>query len=408
MSFTGWSARLPRSLPPPRRALLPRVLWLLTAVLVLGLGLALAWVWLRPFSVTIDPSHLELVAGQEPLSVWLRLHGLKPVAPVEISWPEQPPDLVIEKSGPPDGDLRALRIAGDLNAPPSAKPRTLLVTVRAGTKRTTLAIPYTIRPPALVPLPDGFVPAAGARLTRVNNQVYPDHIVRRLSDHLSATFVLVSGQAGRVALPPFYIMENKVWNDLFDVYLKARPDTTRELAQRQARHRQGHEHDDGSWPVFQVTAIEAQQFAAWFVHGAGLRGDLPTREQWDKAAGYYDRDSPAHDERGPFLRGWSPGAAGQIALHQHTPLPVGQASLDISRFGLRDMAGNGQEWTRPPDDLRDQVILRGRRFDDFDEPDPLTYDDIAAEPALSEFRDKPQSYVGFRVVIEGAGTAARR
>src|SRR4029079_17620079 len=93
----------------------------------------------------------------------------------------------------------------------------------------------------------------------------------------------------------------------------------------------------GTWPAFNITAREAQEFAHWLVPSDNLelRGDLPTREQWDKAAGFYDRRSgdPEFDDLGPFLRGWSPNAIGEIAIGRgkESPLPVGQATEDRSR-----------------------------------------------------------------------------
>ena len=130
-----------------------------------------------------------------------------------------------------------------------------------------------------------------------------------------------------------------------------------------------------------------------------LSGDLPTSEQWDKAAGFYDRESsdPEHDDRGPFLRGWSPNDKEQIAIRREKegPLPVGTATKDISRFGCRDMAGNGWEWTRPDEKLPIAADLRGRKFSD---SQPFLFNDPHNDTAVA---DKHYSGIGFRVVIEG-------
>ena len=128
---------------------------------------------------------------------------------------------------------------------------------------------------------------------------------------------------------PFYIMENKVWNELLDAFLEAQRGAAQGLTRDLDQRRTALQKQPGTWPVFSITAPEAQEFAHWLVPSdtLELRGDLPTREQWDKASGFYDRQSgdSEFDDRGPFLRGWSPNAMGEIAIGRgkEGPLPVG-------------------------------------------------------------------------------------
>jgi formylglycine-generating enzyme required for sulfatase activity len=144
--------------------------------------------------------------------------------------------------------------------------------------------------------------------------------------------------------------------------------------------------------------MEAYCFARWI---GGERGNLPTVSQWDAAGGrgrgaqapYQDPESsnlPARDE---------------VAIGRKStgPMRVGIAPRDKSVFGCRDMAGNGQEWTRsttdptapfPPQQRNLLYVVRGQayylpspfRFSS-QEPDYKSFG--AADPAL-----------GFRVVIE--------
>jgi hypothetical protein len=59
------------------------------------------------------------------------------------------------------------------------------------------------------------------------------------------------------------------------------------------------------------------------------------------------------------------------------------------------MAGNGMEWTRPVEKLPTAVDLRGHRFNDHL---PFFFQDRDKDV---EFGNKPKSWIGFRVVIEG-------
>src|SRR5262249_10155316 len=141
-----------------------------------------------------------------------------------------------------------------------------------------------------------------------------------------------------------------------------------------------------------------------------LGGKLPTTRQWDKAAGLYD---DPHPSRGPFRDGWDEKDPAQIAVGQRkAPLEVGQASHDVSTYGVRDLAGNGREWARDTDE-RDQqvpvadpaprllVFLRGCSFH---ARQPLRFLDLKEVPDSAAYRPNPKESetpdIGFRVVIE--------
>src|SRR5262249_42498974 len=91
-------------------------------------------------------------------------------------------------------------------------------------------------------------------------------------------------------------------------------------------------------PVLNVTAEEAHRFARW------LGGELPTAQQWDKAAGRFEDyrgDGPFKGKIGTV----KPGLDVAVGRKKEGPMPVGAALRDESLFGCRDMAGNGREWT---------------------------------------------------------------
>jgi hypothetical protein len=163
----------------------------------------------------------------------------------------------------------------------------------------------------------------------------------------------------------FYAMENKVWNDLYAVFM-ADP-RAKQLLQKYSEGRPGcknlvrGEWQKGGWasnsdtdpdkepfgvegpekgrlPVFRVTVTEAHCFAEW------LGGRLPTRRQWRKAAGW-EEDS----RQGPF--DGDPQNTGDLAVHlKEGPWPVDRGKRDVSNCGCRQMASNGYEWTRDLDD----------------------------------------------------------
>lgn len=223
------------------------------------------------------------------------------------------------------------------------------------------------------------------------------------------TFVLIPGYA---AMSRFYMLRDKVSNAQFraasedEAYLKLLAELEKgQPAPPKGEKRHGYWKDfaqNDNWPVRGITVTEAYCFARW------LGGNLPTMEQWDRAAGVYDGDP------GPFEKGWTPPEVmtpdnEDIAVGgRATPLPVGEAKRDRSRYGCRDMAGNGLEWTRslrlisvgnamvPLKDPQrdDRVELRGREFT---KNSPLVF---------KKFTPLQESYLGwqetisFRVMLE--------
>ncbi len=95
------------------------------------------------------------------------------------------------------------------------------------------------------------------------------------------------------------------------------------------------DHDD--YPVFHVGVLDAYRCARW------MKGLLPTVEQWDAAAGI-DRSEVAE---GPYRGHWDSEERLDIAVEppRNGTCHVGSCKDDVNIFGLRDMAGNGQEWT---------------------------------------------------------------
>jgi len=296
-----------------------------------------------------------------------------------------PTSAVLEAVGVPAGitiqrDSANFRLTADLNAQPG--PRTLAFRSGSGSGARTVRLPIEIdRPEVTLPQPPTwFTPSNGAKLVRFAGRNYPDRIARVFEDGTRVEFLLIPRKHGREVVEAFYIMEDKVWNGLYG---------------RMIEEKGGKIHPPGGpsrddWPrlpVMKIPADQAAKFATWL---AGPDANLPTRAQWDLAAGLEDGTS----KTGSIARDPTRVAVGRES--SDGPLPVGSAAGDRSLFGCHDMAGNGMEWTRDRTDVG-EIYLRGRSFD---ESPPLTFEDLEFSGSMLPNPDPPNPYIGFRVVID--------
>jgi formylglycine-generating enzyme required for sulfatase activity len=225
----------------------------------------------------------------------------------------------------------------------------------------------------------------------------PRRIELALDDKTRIPFILVPQQAAGEP-ESFYIMEQKVTNGLFGQFAEAHPEKLRDSQWDlggQAGSRSTGKNEQ--FPVLRVTGEEARQFAEW------LGGQLPSPEQWDRAAGFQAPDG----RQGPFVGTW--GAEGNpkigVRRRKEGPMPVAEESDDISPLGVRGMAGNGREWTHTLLDGKSErdaaalVILRGRSYT---APAPLFYSDIKYEQEMpqTQFYSHASPFTGFRLVLE--------
>jgi serine/threonine-protein kinase len=98
-------------------------------------------------------------------------------------------------------------------------------------------------------------------------------------------------------------------------------------------------------PVVSVSYFDALAYIAYLKKKTGLPYRLPTSLEWDKAArGVDGRPYPMGVRMDPVfakLRESRPEVS--------QPEPVGAFPLDVSPFGVRDVAGGVQDWTSPSD-----------------------------------------------------------
>ena len=193
-------------------------------------------------------------------------------------------------------------------------------------------------------VPPNCEPAKGAEtlvcFDLMNRPLY-EEIDLILETGAKIPFRLIPRTPGKDSDPAtFYIMKNKVSNQLYEEVMGKEPPNCDLQFQRLPEH-----------PAFCVTATEAHNFAS------KIGGRLPTPTQWDKAAGEYDVTQSA---QGPYdLNTWNLNDNESIAVNRllEGPMRVGTADADVSHFLVRDMAGNGLEWTNEVDWEQERHLL---------------------------------------------------
>lgn len=117
----------------------------------------------------------------------------------------------------------------------------------------------------------------------------------------------------------------------------------------------GEQTPEPNHPVCGVAYEEAEAFCRWLSQLSGHGVDLPTEAQWEKAArGTDGRQWPWGDEFNPQMCNTREGG------YEGTT-PVERFPQGASPYGVLDMGGNVEEWTRDlylpyPDD---QAVIDG-------------------------------------------------
>lgn len=365
---------------------------------------AVGWPYFQSDFQLLTASQLQARAGDE---VNLPVHIRRRIGfgnPVQLELTGLPRGVTVVPGQIAEGASAGqvtLKIAA--NADPGETRLTLAATADKQQHTSTLLLSISA---AEVWLPPDCVASPQAKIVDINGRHFADVIICRKSG-LEVLFRLVAGRdGGNPPSPrPFYMMENKVSNELFARFAEEHPNYAGEEWKNGAMADQRDLKADAhpQLPVVRVNWGQAARFATW------LGGNLPTVDQWDEAAGRYAENRG----EGPFFGGaknWSPT---EIAINRAAlgPLPVGTATLDVSTpYRCRDMAGNGIEWTRDsrdanfkpsPDKLDERIsmVLRGRSYA---YPDPLRFVELD-DPLKNE--DLPCTRgdnidLSFRVVLD--------
>jgi serine/threonine protein kinase len=384
--------------PPPPPPTTPVGILLLVAAMVTVLGVVL---WQRLFHEPvssfkmIEPPPLSLRAGTtQPITLQVQRFDFE--GPIHLSFSGLPPGINLASTTIP-GDAESVQVI--VKTDPDARGGKVRVLASTGQSEQEVFLELAVDASAYK-LPKDWVRAPEARLEEIEGKFYYDKI-DVIRGKILVRFLLVAGRK-KLHASPFYIMEDKVWVDLFQEFARGR-----ELKNKHWEDFPSNKKN-AEYPVMGVVVGDAHDCADW------LGGKLPLPEQWDLAAGRYDEPP----REGPFQGKWDPNdPAPQIAINRNEPMARGKASRDVSPHGCRDMSGNGLEWTRrlaskkpgddslvclKPPDPNYNVVLRGCRYS---EEAPLRFRDLDADPARGPGQEKyantngnPQ--IGFRVVLE--------
>lgn len=112
---------------------------------------------------------------------------------------------------------------------------------------------------------------------------------------------------------------------------------------------------DLRFPIFGISAEDAEAYAAWRTEVTGRRHRLPTEDEWEKAG------------RGPAGRSFPWGEAEEATLcwsadaqpGRPQPSTVGSLPHDVSVYGVRDLAGGISEWTSSSEGGGERRVFRG-------------------------------------------------
>ncbi len=190
----------------------------------------------------------------------------------------------------------------------------------------------------------------------------------------AGTFIYGDGDR-EVFLDTFYIDKMPVTNAEYFQFVQ-------ETKYRTPRYAEDERLNQPDQPVVGISYGDAQQFARW----AGK--DLPTEQQWEKAA-------RGTDGR-PYPWGSDPPGASDACFDLDpeggAPVAVGTALRNVSPFGVHDMCGNVWEWTASPHKAGSEFrIVRGGCYND-----PAPY--LALHFRLEAHPKDKCEAIGFRCV----------
>jgi len=377
--------------------------FLLFLLALLGFGLAGGFAWQQGWISRPAQQHAFTVAAPVAPALHRGEAGKLVIAvqrstyqgEIDLEFINLPINCYVEQKAVPAG---ASGVELNLLIGPDAKEsenHPITLRAKGGPDRQEVVFPLTIKELRYY-LPPSWKRGTAAELRQIGSRAYYDRIdVER--GRVNIRFLLIPRTQPNDP-PTFYIMEDKVWIEPFEAFATKPPrplkgQTWRDLPENKL----GKE-----FPIMGVLATDAEQFAHW------LGGELPTPRQWDKAAGRYD---PQRGE-GPFESGEL--APGDVAVNLQQPRQRGTSPRDRSPvFQVRDMAGNGLEWTGVKFDAGEdgqrtvglgslfpdeELLLRGQRYT---ATRPLLYKDLEKSGGVGSQRvDTANPGIGFRVVIE--------
>ena len=143
---------------------------------------------------------------------------------------------------------------------------------------------------------------------------------------------------------------------------------------------------DPGYPVFAISADDAEAYCAWRTEVTGRTHRLPTEQEWEKAArGVDGRTFP-----------WGEVPEATLCANREAwegapqPRPVGMCPDDVSPYGVRDVAGGVSEWTATGGERR---AVRGGSW-------AGTLRQARLHGRFEEPASRCRTYLGLRPVLE--------
>jgi serine/threonine protein kinase len=315
--------------------------------------------------------------------------------PIELKFPSLPDGVTADPVtvAPGDGEKVVLRLHADKKVKPSRAQFTLQA--RGGNQRPELAVLSL----TVVFLPDKAEPVGPEIVTDPQNGKPYYKRIRLLVEGMPFEFVVIP--KARASDPEtFYMMADKVSVAQFRKFV--------DWPEARVHSPWNSVGAGDDCPALGMDVEEAYHFAHdW------LGGDLPSTEQWQKAAGVNEQDHKA-DQEGPYKGRWSGKGSLQIAVGGlNGPKPLGLMTDDVGPYGCRNTAGNGYEWTKTASRALkavsvqelvkgDLVQLRGWSYK---LPEPLSYEILAGNNKFKpnpawEYGSRLKPDVSFRVVLQ--------
>ena len=149
---------------------------------------------------------------------------------------------------------------------------------------------------------------------------------------VQAEWILKEAPAHEVYVPDYYIARTPITNQLWAEYVH-RTDSRSPASWADSPPAPKH-------PVSGIMYEEAGEFCDWLTEISGHRADLPTEAQWEKAArGTDGREWPWGNEFNAERCNTREGSYGGVT-------PFDRFPDGSSPYGVLDMGGNVEEWTR--------------------------------------------------------------
>jgi serine/threonine protein kinase len=393
-----------RRQPPAlwRRLVTPALYCLLTLTLS-ALGWAAWQHWNGPAPAPPVTLVLERLAGLsihagevQTVPIFVTRHDYD--GPIQVTFPNLPRGVQIQEVTIPEhSNIAEVEVTVLPNVPTGVANLTLIAQV--GDRRPVQeAVQLPIGSPCYR-LPEGWEPAASALSKTVGKRCYYDRIEIHKGS-ISVPFILIPEGEREERLRgdsvrTFYIMEDKVWLALFELFAHEKGDLKNNTWKIGDKEWCPKINTDPEHPVMGVVLADAMAFAEW------LGGQLPLPRQLDKAGGRFEKEP----EDGPYDK----SREGEIAINRPDAgtMRRGEATKDISPFLVRDLSGNGLEWTSPTEagkrihladiqNFKGSVELRGWQWS---REKPFTFESLERVPQ-SQLPGMASDRTGFRVVIE--------